>query len=157
MTYSELFSLTGKHAVVIGAGGGIGREVARGLAAFDATVTVADRNGVAARETAELIGSGRGIELDIVDAAAVNALAAERPADIAITTVGVNVRKRLADLTDADFDRVLNTNLRSVFRVIQAFAPGMAERGRGACLPSPRSGPRRWSPGRGCMPHPKPA
>ena len=135
MDYSQLFSLAGKHAVVIGGGGGIGREVAHGLAAFGASVTVADRDGAAAAATAAAIGpTATGIELDIVDPDGVRALAAQRAADIAITTVGVNVRKPLAELTDADYDRVLDTNLRSVFRVIQAFGPGMAERGSGSVL-----------------------
>jgi NAD(P)-dependent dehydrogenase (short-subunit alcohol dehydrogenase family) len=134
-SYVDLFSLAGRHAVVVGGGSGIGREVARGLAAAGATVTVADVNAGAAQETATLIGGAASATvLDIVDKEAVDALAAERPADIAVTTVGVNVRKRLADLTDADYDRVLDVNLRSVFRIIQAFAPGMAERGRGSVL-----------------------
>lgn len=133
--YADLFSLAGRHAVVIGAGSGIGREVARGLAAAGATVTVADVDRGAARDTAAMIGdAATAAAVDIVDRAEVEALAAARPADIAITTVGVNVRKRLADLTDADYDRVLDVNLRSVFRIIQAFAPGMAERGRGSVL-----------------------
>jgi NAD(P)-dependent dehydrogenase (short-subunit alcohol dehydrogenase family) len=134
-SYSDLFSLTGRHAVVVGGGSGIGREVARGLVAAGATVTVADVNGDAAAETAGLIGdAATPTTLDVVDKDAVDALAAARPADIAITTVGVNVRKKLADLTDADYDRVLDVNLRSVFRIIQAFAPGMAERRRGSVL-----------------------
>jgi NAD(P)-dependent dehydrogenase (short-subunit alcohol dehydrogenase family) len=135
VTYSDLFSLTGRRAVVIGGGGGIGREVALGLAAFGASVTVADVNASAAAQTASLIGTSAGsLGLDVVDAAAVGALADAQPVDIAVTTVGINVRKPLAQLTDADYDRVLNTNLRSVFRVIQAFAPGMAERRRGSVI-----------------------
>ena len=135
MSYQTLFGLAGRHSVVIGGGGGIGREVALGLAAFGATVTVADRDGGAATATAALIGEAAdAVELDAVDAAAVRALAAVRPADVAVTTVGINVRKPIVDLTDADYDRVLDTNLRSVFRIIQAFAPGMADRGRGSVL-----------------------
>ncbi|MEO5834398.1 MAG: SDR family oxidoreductase [Nakamurella sp.] len=134
-SYADLFSLAGRHAVVIGAGSGIGREVARGLAAAGATVTVADVDRSAALDTAAMIGdAASGAAVDVVDRDAVEALAGARPADIAITTVGINVRKRLADLTDADYDRVLDINLRSVFRIIQAFAPGMAERGRGSVL-----------------------
>jgi NAD(P)-dependent dehydrogenase (short-subunit alcohol dehydrogenase family) len=132
--YAQLFDLTGRRAVVIGGGGGIGREVALGLAAFGASVTVADLSGDAARDTAAAIGSdATGIGLDVLDETALAALAGA-PVDVAITTVGVNVRKRLADLTDADYDRVLDTNLRGVFRAIRAFAPGMAERGSGSVV-----------------------
>jgi len=132
--YARLFDLTGRRAVVIGGGGGIGREVALGLAAFGASVTVADLSGDAARDTAAAIGSdATGIGLDVLDETALAALAGA-PVDVAITTVGVNVRKRLADLTDADYDRVLDTNLRGVFRAIRAFAPGMAERGSGSVV-----------------------
>ncbi len=134
-SYRDLFTLQGRHAVVVGGGGGIGREVAVGLAAFGAQVTVADVDGDAAAATAAHIGdAATSIELDAVDPRAVAGLAADRPADIAISTVGINVRKPIAELTDADYDRVLDTNLRSVFRLVQAFAPGMAARGRGSVL-----------------------
>jgi len=132
--YRTLFDLTGRRAVVIGGGGGIGREVAIGLAAFGASVTVADLSGDAARETAAAIGGdATGIGLNALDPVGLAALAGAA-VDIAVTTVGVNVRKLLADLTDADYDRVLDTNLRGVFRIIQAFAPGMAERGSGSVV-----------------------
>ncbi len=143
MNYRDMFDLSGQKAVVIGGGGGIGREVALGLASFGASVTVADIDGAAAQATADLISDEPGaaarstvtaLALDVDDRAAVNALAAHRPAQIVVTTVGVNVRKRLAEVTDADYDRVLNTNLRSVLRVIQAFAPGMADAGYGSVI-----------------------
>ncbi len=135
MNYADLFSLAGRHAVVIGGGGGIGREVAIGLAAFGASVTVADLDDAAAAGTGALIGPlASSVRLDVVDDEGIRALASSRPADIVVTTVGVNVRKPIAQLTDADYDRVLDTNLRSVFRVIQAFAPGMAERGLGSVI-----------------------
>ncbi len=110
-----------------------------GLAAAGATVTVADVDGQAAaataaadrgrcdRDRARRGGPGR------------SGIAGRGPArpTSPITTVGVNVRKRIADLTDADYDRVLDVNLRSVFRMIQAFAPGMA-----AARPGERAGVR---------------
>jgi NAD(P)-dependent dehydrogenase (short-subunit alcohol dehydrogenase family) len=96
MSYRALFDLTGRPAVVIGGGGGIGREVVLGLAAFGATVTAADVDAEGGRSTAEaataagVAASSRAI--DVTDAAALADLAAER-VDIAITTVGVNVRR----------------------------------------------------------------
>ena len=121
--------------MVIGGGGGIGREVAIGLAAFGASVTVADLSGDAARETAAAIGGdATGIGLERPRSRSRSPRWPVHPSTSPITTVGVNVRKRLADLTDADYDRVLDTNLRGVFRIIQAFAPGMAERGSGSVV-----------------------
>jgi len=129
-SYAGLFDLTGKRALVVGAGG-IGREVARALAEHGAGVIAADVDPTAAGAAADA-AHGEGIGLDITDAAAVEAAAASYPVDILVSTVGMNVRKRLADYTDAEFDKVIDVNLRGTFRLIRAFGPAMAGRGRGS-------------------------
>ena len=59
--YANLFRLDGKHAVVVGAGSGIGREAALALAAQGARVTAADRDLAAASETAALGNEPHGV------------------------------------------------------------------------------------------------
>lgn len=134
--YSELFDLAGRRVLVVGAGSGIGRESALALAAHGAKVVCADRDGASAEATADLIGAaGEPAVLDVLDPNAVEA-AAERYADCAalVFTAATNVRKRIADYTLEEFDRVMNLNLRASFTLLQAFAPRMAANGGGSII-----------------------
>ena len=54
--------------------------------------------------------------------------------DILVFTAATNVRKRLVDYTDEEFDRVVDLNLRASFDLVRAFGAGMAERGRGSII-----------------------
>ncbi len=130
--YRDLFDLSGRTALVIGAGG-IGREVALALAAHGARVTAADVDGVAATATGDAC-EGDWTTVDVTDTGSVAALAARGTPDVLITTVGMNVRKRLADYTDDDFDRVVRINLRGVFTVLRVFGPAMAAAGGGSVI-----------------------
>ncbi len=67
------------------------------------------------------------------------------------------MRKRVADYTGEEFDRVVSLNLRSAFDLVRSFGAGMAERGRGSIVGfslHPRG--RRWSRDRACTPRPRP-
>lgn len=130
--YRDLFDLTGRRALVIGAGG-IGAEVAAALAAHGALVTAADLDPAVAEATAERCG-GQHLALDVTDAVAVERLATCGVPDVLVTTVGANVRTPLARYTDADFDRVIALNLRSVFLLLRAYGPRMAEAGGGSFI-----------------------
>ncbi|MFI7419835.1 SDR family NAD(P)-dependent oxidoreductase [Nonomuraea sp. NPDC049684] len=131
--YDALFRLDGRRAVVIGAGSGIGRESAFALAAHGASVVCADRDLDAAQETAAGCG-GTARLLDVLDADAVRASAAEEPADVLVFTAATNVRKRLLDYSGEEFDRVVGLNLRASFDVVRAFGAGMVQRGRGSII-----------------------
>jgi NAD(P)-dependent dehydrogenase (short-subunit alcohol dehydrogenase family) len=132
--YEKLFRLDGRRALVIGAGSGIGRESAQALAAHGADVICADLNVPAAERTAEL-ASGTAYELDVLDPAAVTrAATALDPVDVLVFTAATNVRKRLLDYTEDEFDRVVGLNLAAAFRLVRAFGGGMAERGRGSIV-----------------------
>ncbi|MDP8947656.1 MAG: SDR family oxidoreductase, partial [Actinomycetota bacterium] len=137
--YSSMFDLTGKRALVVGAGRGIGEAGARGLAAFGARVLCADVDGEAAEETAGEIRSQNGgaeaLELDMTDPDSVRA-AAERVGvpDVLVSTPSINVRKPLLEITDEEFDRVVDLNLKGTFRLFREFAGGMAGRGSGSII-----------------------
>ncbi|GAA2093727.1 SDR family oxidoreductase [Streptomyces albiaxialis] len=138
--YAGLFRLDGRRVAVVGGAGGIGREAARALAAHGAEVLVVDRDAEGAAETARLADAERGggavpYALDVLDEDAVRAAASEwGPLDGLVVTVGVNVRKRIADYSLEEFDRVVALNLRAHFSLVRAVAPGMAERGGGSVV-----------------------
>jgi NAD(P)-dependent dehydrogenase (short-subunit alcohol dehydrogenase family) len=137
--YRSMFDLTGRTALVVGAGSGMGEAGAHGLADFGARVFCADVNAAAVENTAEQIrsegGKGEALELDMTDTGSVQA-AAERVGvpDVLVSTPSINVRKPLLEITDDEFDRVVNLNLKGTFRLIRQFAPGMAERGSGSII-----------------------
>ncbi len=137
--YRSMFDLTGKTVLLVGAGSGIGEAASHGLVAFGATVFCADVNGEAAKKTAEEIrsvgGMGEAVELDMRDSRSVRAVA-ERVGtpDVLVSTPSINVRKPLLDITDEEFDRVVNLNLKGAFRLIREFGGGMAERGSGSII-----------------------
>jgi NAD(P)-dependent dehydrogenase (short-subunit alcohol dehydrogenase family) len=132
--YSRLFRLDGRRAVVVGAGSGIGREAALALSAHGAEVVCADRDAEAAEATAADAG-GSSFPLDVLDRAAVRqASGALGAVDVLVFTAATNVRKRLLDYADAEFDRVVELNLRASFDLVRAFGGPMAERGRGSII-----------------------
>jgi NAD(P)-dependent dehydrogenase (short-subunit alcohol dehydrogenase family) len=131
VSYQDLFRLDGRRAVVVGAGSGIGREAARALAAHGAEVVCADRDVEAAAAT----GAGPAYALDVLDRDAVRAAASELgDVDVLVFTAATNVRKRLLDYADAEFDRVVDLNLRASFDLVRAFGGPMASRGRGSII-----------------------
>src|SRR3954469_10957883 len=138
-----LSRLSGKHAIVTGAGSGIGRAVALGFAREGAVVVVADVDPSRARETALAIeeagGQALAIQVDVSDSASVEALmsaAVLRFAriDILFNNAGVSSRASFLEMTEAEWDRVLNTNLKGQFLVGQAVARQMVERGGGSII-----------------------
>jgi len=135
--YGSMFDLTGKTALVVGAGSGIGEASAHGLAAFGAHVVCADVDAQAAENTAGEIGSGsaEAIELDMTDPRSLTAaVESVGTPDILVSTPSVNVRKPVLEITDEEFDRVVELNLKGTFRLVRDFGRGMAERGSGSII-----------------------
>ena len=137
--YRSMFDLDGKSALVVGAGSGIGEASAQGLAAFGASVVCADMDAEAAQNTAGEISSegakAEALELDMTDPSSVDA-AVERVGtpDVLVSTPSVNVRKPVLEITDEEFDRIVDLNLKGTFRLIRNFGRGMAERGSGSII-----------------------
>ena len=133
--YANLFRLDGRKAVVVGAGSGIGRASARALAAHGAEVVCVDRDLTSAEATADHHDAMTAYRLDLLDGSAIRSAAEELGAvDVLVFTAATNVRKRLLDYTEEEFDRVVALNLRSSFDLVRAFGTGMVERGRGSII-----------------------
>jgi len=139
MNYRDLFDLSGKRALVVGAGSGIGRAVAAGLADFGATVTCADVDGATAEAAAAEVES-RGGEadaavVDITQEAQVADLIAGMPAlDVVVSTPSINVRKPLIEVSTDEFQRVIDLNLKGNFLVMRAAGKRMADQGKGSLV-----------------------
>lgn len=136
MNYEHLFRLDGRRAAVIGAASGIGREAALALAAHGAEVVCADIDADGARTTARDAPNGATqMHLDVRDPDQVAAAAEELgDVDVLVFTAATNVRKRLLDYSEAEFDRVVDLNLRASFALVRAFGRPMAERGSGSII-----------------------
>lgn len=133
--YNTFLDLTGKRAIVVGAGSGMGRESALALAANGADVIVADRDIKSANETASFGERLTAYELDATSEASIHTAVTELgPIDTLVITAATNVRKPILDYTSEEFDRVVGLNLRAQFDLIRAFGRGMAERGSGSII-----------------------
>jgi 3-oxoacyl-[acyl-carrier protein] reductase len=127
---SPLFDLTGRSALVTGAGGGIGAAVARALAVAGAAVLVSDVDADAASVVAQNIcangGKADSIALDVRDRQAADDAAAraagltEGTLHILVNNAGVTAPAMFADLTDESFRRVLDIHLLGAFHCTQA-------------------------------------
>jgi NAD(P)-dependent dehydrogenase (short-subunit alcohol dehydrogenase family) len=140
---SALFDLTGRVALVTGASKGLGRAMAIGLAEAGAHLALCARDaaGLAAtRAEAEARGVRAEVfEMDVLSGPSVRravaaALAAFERIDVLVNNAGVNVRKPTLELSEEEWDRVLDTNLRGYFLVAQAVGAHMVARGAGKVI-----------------------
>jgi NAD(P)-dependent dehydrogenase (short-subunit alcohol dehydrogenase family) len=124
----------GKRALVTGAGSGIGRAVARRLAAEGAAVVGFDSSAAGLEETfGDLPDAG----LQVVDVAASEgrrALIDAGPADVLVNAAGVLMRHGVLEHTPEDWDRTLEVNLKAPFRLSREFARGHVRRGTPAAI-----------------------
>jgi 2-keto-3-deoxy-L-fuconate dehydrogenase len=126
--------LAGKKAFVTAAGQGIGRAVAEAFASEGASVVATDVN----LDLLAALAGARGItieRLDALDAAAI-ADAARRHADVDILFNGAGYvhHGSVLDCTEAQWELAFDLNVRSMYRTIRAFLPGMLARGNGSII-----------------------
>ncbi len=127
----ERFRLDGKLALVTGAGTGLGRQFALTLAEAGASVALGARRRDKLEETAAMIRDGGGsavcLELDVTDADSIHTCFAELgdiagAPDVVVNNAGIARQAYLTDVSENDWDAVLDTNLKGVFLVAQAAA-----------------------------------
>ena len=139
MTPLPSFDLPGQTALVTGASSGIGRHLALLLAAAGAKVALAARRTELLAEVAREIeadgGSAAPIALDVIrpESAAAAVAEAERalgPLTLLVNNAGVTVAKPVLEHTEADWDYVLDTNLKGAWLMAREFASHLIERER---------------------------
>jgi 2-keto-3-deoxy-L-fuconate dehydrogenase len=126
--------LQGKRAFITAAGQGIGRAIAEAFVREGAQVIATDINAALLHGLVEAIGC-RAQVLDATDAAAITAVAVETGAvDVLVNAAGFVHAGTVLDCTEAEWDFAFNLNVRSQFRTIRAFLPGMLAAGNGSII-----------------------
>jgi glucose 1-dehydrogenase/3-oxoacyl-[acyl-carrier protein] reductase len=137
------FDHSGRVALITGAGSGIGRATARRLASEGASVAVVDVRLDGARETVSLIvadgGRAEAFEADVriptqVEAARDGAVQALGPIRYLVNNAGLVRMSPFDDLSEEEWDLVLDTNLKGMYVVTKAVAPVIASAGGGAIV-----------------------
>ncbi|MFJ2554100.1 MULTISPECIES: SDR family oxidoreductase [unclassified Streptomyces] len=136
-----LFDITGRTALVTGSSRGIGKALAKGLLEAGCTVVLNGRNAAALEATGTELAASFGDRVrtaafDVTDSAAVAAGVAHieeetGPIDILVNNTGTQHRTPILEFTDADWRRLVDTNLTSAFLVGREVARRMAPRGHG--------------------------
>lgn len=139
MSYS--INLEGRVALVTGASSGLGAQFARTLSKAGACVVLAGRRIERLKDLrAEIEGNGGDahvVQLDVTDVASIKAAVAHAETevgtlDILINNSGVSTTQRLTDVTENDYDYVMDTNTRGAFFVAQEVGKRMLARARGS-------------------------
>jgi 3-oxoacyl-[acyl-carrier protein] reductase len=137
------FSLAGKTAVVTGGSRGIGRAIALGLAEAGADVVFTYRAQIAEAEDVgnQIMSMGRralALHMDVTNRASVEKAAEDSkklgPVSILVNNVGINKPTDFDQVTDADWDLIVGTNLKGPFVCAQVFLPLLAAAGGGSIV-----------------------
>jgi NAD(P)-dependent dehydrogenase (short-subunit alcohol dehydrogenase family) len=139
----HLFDLSGKVALITGGGRGIGEGLALALAEFGADVAVASRTVSEGQDVAARVAAlGRrsaAFQVDVTSVASSERLANQVAdqfgrIDILVNNAGLNIIKYALDVTEDDWDRVLDTNLKGLFFCCQAVGRLMVAQGSGRII-----------------------
>jgi NAD(P)-dependent dehydrogenase (short-subunit alcohol dehydrogenase family) len=140
----DSFRVDGKVALITGGARGLGRTMAMALAEAGADVALAGRTVAACEEAATGITEATGrraraFAVDVTKADDVERLAARVEAqmggvDILVNNAGTNIRGPIEQLTEADWDAVVDTNLKGPFLCARAIGPRMVKRGWGRVI-----------------------
>jgi len=139
---NTMFNIKGKTALVTGSGRGIGYAIAEALASQGASVTISDVNQALLEQSAAKLQAAypgvkiRALNFDVtqkeqIEGAMDTLMKEDRGLDILVNNAGINLRDRIENLGDETWQKMLDTNLSSVFRVSRAALPLMRARGAG--------------------------
>ncbi|WP_026620789.1 gluconate 5-dehydrogenase (plasmid) [Ensifer sp. WSM1721] len=134
-----LFDLTGRRALVTGSSQGIGFALARGLAEAGAEVILNGRDEAKLEAAAEKLGGVHTLAFDVTDHAATRSAVDRFEAEVGaigilVNNAGMQHRAPLEDFPADAFERLMKTNIASVFNVGQAVARHMIRRGAGKII-----------------------
>ena len=138
--YKDAFNFKDRVALVTGAGGGIGREIAKGFASCGANVIVASRNMSNLNDTIKELsvyeGEHTAISVDVTNIDSINAMIYEINSkygkiDFLSNHAGMNIRKPAIDFIESDWEKICNTNLKGSFFVAQAVGREMIKNSYG--------------------------
>jgi NAD(P)-dependent dehydrogenase (short-subunit alcohol dehydrogenase family) len=139
----NLFSLAGKTAVVVGGGGVLAGEMAMGLAGAGANIVIADLNEDQAKRHAEaILGLGRkslACQADVSRKADVQRILEATlekfgGVDILLNAAGINSGTPFFEIEEAEWERIIAVDLRSIFLACQVFGKAMIEAGKGGSI-----------------------
>ena len=140
----DSFRIDGKIALVTGGGRGLGKAMAMALAEAGADVALAGRTLATCQESAAEIAASSGrraraFAVDVTRSDDVTRLVAEvaqglGPIDILVNNAGNNIRGATHELSEADWDSVVDTNLKGPFLCSRAIGPEMVKRGWGRII-----------------------
>ena len=134
---TDRFNLAGQHALVTGAGRGIGLEIARTLKGAGASVTIGEYAEDAGRAAAEELG-GNFVQVDVRDPGSAERLVEQAesyaPLDILVNNAGIAKNVEAEHTSDDDWLNILNVNLNGVFWCSRAAGQRMLKRGSGSVV-----------------------
>jgi len=137
------FSLAGRNAFVTGGSRGIGRAIAIGLAQAGADVALSyrsqrDEADAAVREITALGRRATALQMDVTDRSSVEAAARDArafgPISILVNNAGINKPTDFDQVSDSDWDEILDTNLKGPFNCAQVFLPLLKDAGGGSIV-----------------------
>lgn len=137
---SDAFSLEGKLALITGGGAGIGFDIARCMISSGAKVAITGRNEDKLKEAVLALGSSASYfvndvtRLDTLEELVSSIEHQLGPIDILVNNAGINLKKPALEVTDEEFQNIVQTNLNAVFSLTRACARRMVERQRGSVI-----------------------
>ena len=145
LTYPNVFSLVSKRVLITGGGSGIGFDIARCMVQAGATVIITGRreqplkDAVATLTEGEFAKAAHYVVNDVTERAALESMVQNvettyGPIDVLVNNAGINMKKPALEVTDDDFDRIVHTNLNSVFTLTRVCAKRMIDRGSGSII-----------------------
>ncbi|WP_018618180.1 SDR family NAD(P)-dependent oxidoreductase [Spirosoma luteum] len=135
-----VFSLAGKLALITGGGSGIGFDIANCMVSAGGRVVITGRREEPLREAVSTLGERAQYRVnDVTKRDSLDALVEEiertiAPVDILVNNAGINMKKPALEVTDEDFDRIVHTNLNSVFSLTRVCAQRMMARKSGSII-----------------------